>query len=309
VETIHIEDNREATEASNGIDAGSSIPTVSLGEAERFCRQLATSHYENFVVASLFLPVRMRQPFYNVYAYCRYSDDLADLSPSPQEATRKLLDWRKQLSDCFAGRATHPIFVALADTAGKHRLEIGPFADLLQAFLQDQSKTRYQTMDELLDYCKHSANPVGRIVLRLANADSDANVRLSDSICTGLQLANHWQDVARDVHAGRIYLPREDAEKFGVDLEQLEQQANSADFRRLIEYECDRAETFLRAGMTLAGHVPQWLAKDIRLFVLGGLATLQAIDSIQYDVLTTRPTVSKWKQLKLIAGVALSRQP
>ena len=307
VETSCSEDNREVPIPSNGIDSDSIVPCVSLAQAERFCRRLATTHYENFLVASIFLPRRMRQPFYTVYAFCRHADDLADHSPTPEIATKKLLAWRRQLADCFSGEATHPIFIALRAITGRFNLRIDPFDKLLTAFLQDQSKVSYQDFDELLDYCQYSANPVGRIVLRLADADSDHNVRLSDSICTGLQLVNHWQDVARDFHAGRVYLPKDDAKRFAVDLEVLDCSDQRQRFCRLIQFQCERSSVFLQDGLSLPNQVPRWLANDIRLFVHGGLATLEAIARVDYDVLKVRPKVSRFKQMRLLAAATFGR--
>ncbi len=244
----------------------------------------------------------MRQPFYNVYAYCRHADDIADLSPSREEATTKLIDWRRQLADCFSGAALHPIFVALKETIEQFDLVMEPFDDLISAFLQDQTKLRYKTHDELIDYCRRSANPVGRIVLKLAGAASDDNVLLSDSICTGLQLANHWQDLQRDFQAGRVYLPSEDAGRFGVDLERLGDAEQALAVREMVQWECDRAEKLLRSGLGLANQVPRWLAKDIRLIGHGGISTLDAIRKIDYRVMSTRPVVSRLEQVRLVVA-------
>ena len=307
VEAIYTEDNRETALSSNGFDTASPGLTVSLADAERICRRIATSHYENFLVASVFLPRSMRQPFYNVYAFCRYADDLADNSPTAKVATEMLIDWQRQLQACFSGQATHPIYIALRDTAMRFDLKIEPFDHLIQAFLQDQVKVRYQTFDELRDYCRWSADPVGRVLLRLAKADSSEFLRLSDSVCTGLQLANHWQDVARDFRAGRIYLPAKDAFRFGVDLERVDDPAQRKEFQDLLRFECDRAASILRSGLPLADQVPRWLAKDIRLFIHGGLATLAAIANVNYDVLSKRPTVSRLRQLRLIVAAYVGR--
>ena len=258
-------------------------------------------------MASVFLPRRMRQPFYNIYAYCRYADDLGDESPSTQVATERLLQWRDGLRRCFAGESTHPIFEALQATIWEFDLKIEPFHHLLDAFLQDQVKVRYATFAELLGYCENSANPVGRIVLRLAEADTPENVRLSDFICTGLQLANHWQDVARDFQSGRVYLPQEDAQKFHVDLEQLKSDNQRIAFMSLMRFQCERAKAFLEQGKPLAGQVPKWLANDVRLFVHGGLATLEAIARQNFDVRHARPKVARSRQLRLMLAAALGR--
>jgi squalene synthase HpnC len=307
LDSNHLEDNRQTPCPSNGIASLSSSPSVSLAEANRFCRRLATTHYENFLVASIFLPRFMRQPFYNVYAFCRYADDLSDESESPAIATERLIDWRQRLHDCFAGSPSHPIFVSLYRTIHDFDLKLEPFDRLLDAFLQDQVKVRYQTFAELLGYCENSANPVGRIVLRLAGADTDQNVKLSDSICTGLQLANHWQDVAHDFARGRVYLPQMEAVEFQVDIDHLPEENQRESFLALLRFQCDRARRYLSEGKQLATHVPQWLSNDIRLFVHGGLATLDAIAQQNYDVIQKRPQVSRSRQFRLVIAAALGR--
>jgi len=249
----------------------------------------------------------MRQPFYNVYAFCRHADDLADESGCPQLALERLEDWRTQLQRCFAGHAEQPIFVALADTLARFQVSIEPFEQLLDAFRQDQVKTRYATFDELLDYCRRSANPVGRIVLRLAKADSPENLELSDGICTGLQLANHWQDIGRDLSIGRIYLPQDAMDAHGVTPSMLSGERACEPLRRLIAAECKRARRFFEAGRPLIQRVPHWLACDIRLFIRGGLATLDAIAAVDHDVLRQRPTVSRWQQLRWTWQAAVGR--
>lgn len=292
-------------------EGGSSNPPLgrasTLAEAEAYCRRLARGHYENFVVASFLLPRRMRQPFFNVYAFCRHADDLADESGSPQLAQERLAAWQVGLDRCFAGQAEHPIFVALADTIRTLRLTQPPFDDLLDAFRQDQVKTRYADFDELLDYCRRSAAPVGRIVLRMAEADSSENIALSDAVCTGLQLANHWQDIARDFSGGRIYLPLDSLAREGVSEAMLGAGVASAEVKGLIAKECARARHFLLQGLPLAERVPRWLAADVRLFVHGGLATLDAIAAADYDTLARRPRVSRWKQIKLTLRAVMGR--
>jgi len=299
------EHNRKPPHASNGEPFSPSENVISLHQAEQYCRSIAVGHYENFLVASVFLPRQMRQPFYNVYAFCRTADDIADLSPDAVTATTKLRKWQFELRDCFAGQATTAIFVALADTAKRFELDIEPFEDLLDAFLQDQVMVRYDTFGQLLGYCQRSANPVGRIVLRLAKADREENLPLSDSICTGLQLANHWQDVARDFASGRIYLPREDLGKWGIDPERLNEPECRDAFCEMLRFQCERTGRFLRDGLPLAERVPRWLANDIRLFAHGGLATLDVIAKINYDVIRCRPKVSRLRQVRLIGAAAL----
>jgi squalene synthase HpnC len=299
--------NRQQASASNGrADDGGKI-RIPLGQAEAHCRGIALRHYENFLVASVLLPKTMRQPFYNVYAFCRHADDLADESESPAIATTSLRRLRSELDRCFRGDYDSPLFVALADTIARFGLVQKPFDDLIDAFLQDQTKTRFDNFDELLHYCRRSADPVGRIVLRMAGADSAENVALSDSICTGLQLANHWQDIRRDFDAGRVYLPQDAMRAMGVDESMLADDHASDAVKKLVADQCRQARRFLADGLPLADRVPRWLASDIRLFVHGGLATLDAIAKCDHDTLRVRPKVSRWKQMRLTALAAIGR--
>ena len=187
---------------------------LSRSEAEAYCRTLARTHYENFPVVSWLLPRHLHQHFYNVYAYCRWADDLGDEIADAKQATELLAWWRDQLQACYHGSATHPVFIALGPTITEFGIPQQPFEDLLSAFEQDQRVKKYENYVELRDYCRRSADPVGRIVLYLCRAFSERNVAWSDSICTGLQLANFWQDVARDFDIGRVYLPRESRLRF-----------------------------------------------------------------------------------------------
>ncbi|WP_372717817.1 squalene synthase HpnC [Novipirellula sp.] len=284
----------------------------SVKQAERECRRIALSHYENFLVASVLLPRRLKQPFYNVYAFCRTADDLADESKTPAAAVQALAQCQMSLDATFAGHPPAGIFMALAKTIEQFRLDKQPFDDLLDAFLQDQRKTRYQTTRELLDYCRRSANPVGRIVLKLAAVDADvADLERSDQICTGLQLANFWQDVARDYAIGRIYLPQSELRAMGVNeqrfAEMIQQRSTLPELKTLIQAECDRAHTYFDRGVPLCDHVPKWLGRNLQLFVGGGRATLEAIRAIDFDVIRTRPRVSKRTQVGLILRSLISR--
>ncbi len=234
------------------------VTANALKSAENATRRLARSHYENFLVASLLLPRRLRQPFYNVYAFCRTADDLADESPSAEIALRRLDDFQRQLDETFAGRPSENLFIALATTIGRFDLPQQPFDELLDAFRQDQHKTRYANSEELFDYCRRSANPVGRIVLRLGDCFDDENAAFSDQICTGLQLANFWQDVARDYGIGRIYMPEDAMSRFGVTESMLGHSSTSDQLRQLLASECDRAESFF--ARVAAGRTGAWLA-------------------------------------------------
>jgi squalene synthase HpnC len=272
----------------------------SLAEAQAYCRRLAESHYENFTVASWLLPAELRPHFCHVYAYCRWSDDLADETAGGNESLALLDWWQSQLEDCYRGVTAHPVFVALEETIREFEIPIEPFRDLLTAFRQDQIKTRYETFDELLGYCRNSANPVGRLVLHLGRCHDETRGQLSDSICTGLQLANFWQDAARDYDRSRIYLPMEDCRRFGYDEAMFARREFNPQFRELLKSEVDRAEAYLRAGQPLVDKMSPKLRVDVQLFIAGGLAILKAIRRNDYDVWQKRPTVSKTTKLGLL---------
>jgi squalene synthase HpnC len=274
---------------------------LSPRQSRRYCRRLAKRHYENFTVASRLLPRRLRQHFYNVYAYCRWADDLADETGDRRRSLALLNWWERQLRDCYAGRTVHPVFVALAETIRRFEIPVEPFLDLLVAFRQDQRVTRYETLDQLLEYCRYSANPVGRLVLYLGRCYTPQRVRLADSVCTGLQLANFWQDVARDWDRGRVYLPQVDCRRFGYHEEDFAGRACNQAFRRLLAAQVEQAAGLLRRGLPLVGLMPPELQLDVALFIHGGLAILKAICRQDYDVWTRRPVVSRMKKLRILA--------
>lgn len=288
-----------------------------MEESRRFCKRLATSHYENFLVASILLPRRFRQPFYSIYAFCRTADDVADESGSPERALAGLEKLQNSVDAMFGkvrcGFSGVPgtecrvdnLFPALSDTVATFELDKQPFDDLLSAFRQDQHCVEYESESQLLDYCRRSANPVGRMLLQLAGCCDDENAALSDEICTGLQLANFWQDVSRDHAIGRIYLPRDQREAFGVSPASLAGSTTPPSLRKLLCELCSRAEAHFRRGLPLADRVPSWLSSDIKLFAHGGLATLNAIRRIDFDCLRVRPKVSKTTQLSLVARAVL----
>jgi len=273
--------------------------------ARAFCRAVAARHYENFTVATLLLPRRLRQHVANVYTFARWADDLADESAGPAAATAALADWRRRLEACFAGRPDHPVFVALAETVTETGLPMQPFSDLLDAFGQDQTTTRYATRAELLDYCRRSADPVGRIVLGLEGCRDPDLVRMSDAICTGLQLVNFWQDITRDRLAGRIYLPAEDMARHGVTEPMLATPPAAEAVRALIRDEVSWARECFNAGADLPGLAPRSLRPAIAMFLAGGRAVADAIERAGFDTLARRPTVSRGVKLWL-AGKALA---
>ena len=310
---------------------GPNVPRepTSLAAAQDYCRRLAQSHYENITVASRLFPRHLHQHLCNVYAYCRWADDLADETGDAVQSIELLDWWEGQLDATFAdqspdqwsGCATnppstaksprplvgalrcvaHPVFVALRETVCEFKIPRQPLADLLVAFRRDQTQTRYATLADLLTYCQCSANPVGRIVLALGSAACGENVRLSDQVCTGLQLANFCQDVRRDYERGRIYLPQEICRRHRWDEARFAAGRCDDDFRRLLAEIVGEAESMLLAGRSLATRVPRDLRLPVRVFVEGGLAILAAIRRARYDVWSRRPTVGRWAKLRLLA--------
>jgi squalene synthase HpnC len=283
----------------------------SEAEAREYCRRLARSHYENFSVASWFLPARLRQHFFNVYAYCRISDDLSDEVGDPAVSLQLLDEWEAELNACCDGdparRPRHPVFVALAETVRKFEIPKHEFVDLLTAFRQDQSVNRYETFNDLLGYCKFSANPVGHLVLYLCGYRDSDRQQLSDCTCTALQLANFWQDVTADFAKGRIYLPLEDLRRFGVSEDAIRDRGNTSAFREMIKFEVERAREWFRQGLPLIAKVDRALAIDIELFSRGGQEILNAIERQNYAVLGRRPAISKTRKLALVARAALGK--
>ncbi len=278
----------------------------SLTEARDYCARLAKSHYENFLVASLFVPGHLKQHFYNVYAYCRISDDLGDESGGPEKALPLLDWWESELDACYAGAPQHPVFVALAETNARFGIPREPYADLLRAFRQDQTVTRYPTYAQLLGYCRYSANPVGRLVLYLCGYSDPERQGYADATCTALQLANFWQDVARDYAIGRIYLPLEDMARFGVSEEDIAGSRFTPAFAQLLQFECERAKALFAEGLKLCPLVDRRIRLDIEMFSRGGQEILRRIEAQGYDVLTRRPTIPKKRQLAILAGRLLA---
>ena len=285
------------------------IPAVapSPEDARGYCERLARSHYENFSVATFFLPKGLRQHFFNVYAYCRISDDLGDEVGDPATSLQLLDQWQSELDACYSGEPRHPVFVALAETVRKFEIPKHEFSDLLTAFRQDQTVTRYPTFNDLLGYCRNSANPVGHLVLYVCGYRDSERQQLSDYTCTALQLANFWQDVSVDYAKGRIYLSLEDLRRFGVSEDEIRRENNTPQFREMMRFEVERAREWFRQGLPLAGKVNRDLAIDIELFSRGGLEILNAIESQNYAVLGRRPVISKPRKLVLVARAALGK--
>jgi squalene synthase HpnC/squalene synthase HpnD len=271
-------------------------------EAERYTRWLATHHYENFNVVSWLLPRRLHQHFYNVYAYCRWADDLGDEVADPARALQLLDAWENELRLIYADGAgpAHPVLIALRETIRAKDIPLQPFCDLLRAFRQDQTVQRYSTWDEVLDYCVYSANPVGRLVLYLCGYRDELRQKLSDFTCTALQLANFLQDVSRDLEKGRIYIPLEALAAHGLSADDIVDKRFDARYTELMKSLIARTRELFGAGRPLAQTVPPFLSVDLEMFSRGGLAILDAIEASGYNTLEHRPSLSKWTQAKLL---------
>jgi squalene synthase HpnC/squalene synthase HpnD len=277
--------------------------------AQRYTRWLATHHYENFNVVSRLLPRRLHQDFYNVYAYCRWSDDLGDEVSSPTRALELLDGWEDELRSIYeSGRGpAHPVLIALRETIRAKNIPIQPFRDLLRAFRQDQTTHRYPDWDSVLDYCAYSANPVGRLVLYLCGYRDEARQRLSDCTCTALQLANFWQDVSRDLEKGRVYIPLDALAEYGLAETDIVARKFDARYIALMKSLIARTRALFHAGLPLSQTVKPFLRVDLEMFSKGGLAILDAIESSGYNTLEYRPALTKWTQMRLLGGALASR--
>lgn len=282
--------------------------SYTVEEAFAYCKRLARGHYENFPVGSMLIPRELRRHFYSIYAYSRTADDIADEgSLSPHERIELLDDWERQLLGAFEGEAEHPIFVALAETVRERRIPIEPLRDLLKAFRMDSLNEGFATTTDLLYYCYHSANPIGRLVLHLFGLYSDERRGYSDKICTALQMANFWQDISIDVPRGRINLPRESIEFFGYSVEELKAGVFNDNFREMLAYHVDHAMNQFQHGYPLMQTVPiRRLRSELGLVFLGGARILHKIKGLDYNVLATRPALTfadkLWMLGKLIKG-------
>jgi squalene synthase HpnC len=280
---------------------------VSRAEARSYCRHLALTHYENFQVASLFLPRPLLRHFHHLYAFCRWADDLADETAGGQTSLELLAWWREELLRCYDGQPRHPVLIALHETIRCFAIPPQPFLDLLSAFEQDQRVHEYDSFPQLLDYCRRSANPVGRLVLYVTGCYDARRAALADAICTGLQLANFWQDLRRDLDRGRIYLPRQERERFGYPDADLHARRFTPAFRELLAFQVERCRQFFGQGEALIGLMPARLQVQVELFVRGGQAVLEGIARQGYDVWKRRPTVGKLTQARLLARAVLGR--
>jgi squalene synthase HpnC len=248
------------------------------------------------------LPKRLHQDFYNVYAFCRWADDLGDEIGDTVESLRLLGWWREELEAMYAGRTQHPVFVALEGTVHKYSLPKQLFSDLIHAFEQDQRVTRYADWDELFGYCRCSANPVGRLVLRLCGYSDAERDRLSDATCTALQLANFWQDVTVDLEKDRLYLPLDVLARHGYTVEDLRAGKFNPAFQGVMRDAVDVARKLFLEGLPLVKTVDRRLAFDLALFSRGGMRVLEKIEQQNYNVLARRPAISKFERVQLLVG-------
>lgn len=284
---------------------------LSVDASFRYCEQLARDHYENFPVGSVLIPRRSRKHVYSIYAFARTADDFADegYDGDISDATRlaRLDEWQKKLEDSYRGVADDPVFIALSETVKELRLPLKLFEDLLSAFKQDVTKTRYRDFDEVLDYCSRSANPVGRLILLLFDYRDEKLHRMSDDVCTGLQLANFWQDVSIDIRKDRIYLPADEMAHYGVTEDDLRSGRFTERYASLMKYQVERTHEIFNRGRMLPGLVGGRLAVELRLTWLGGMRILERIEEQGYDTLRSKPMITSLDKIRLIVQSLLTR--
>lgn len=292
------------------VEESISTPTE-ITDAFAFCEQMARTHYENFPVGSLLVPKAKRRHVYSIYAFARTADDFADegygTATTPEDRLRLLDDWELQLESCYRGIASHPIFIALAETVRELHLPIYLFRDLLSAFKQDVVKTRYADFEEVLDYCRRSANPVGRLILLLFGYRAEPLHKLSDHICTALQLANFWQDVAVDLEKDRVYLPLDDMQRFGYSETELFAREFNPHYADLLKFQVDRTWQLFAGGKELPKLVRGRLSFELNLTWHGGTRILELIEQQGYDTLSQRPKITKWDKVVLLTRAIMQK--
>jgi squalene synthase HpnC len=272
----------------------------SQADALEYTRWLATHHYENFHVVSFLLPKELHQDFYNVYAFCRWADDLGDEIGDPKESLSLLAWWRSELQAMYRGAASHPVFLALEGTVDRHEIPIEPFDGLIRAFEQDQIVTRYQTFEDVFGYCVNSANPVGHLVLYLCGYRDSERQQLSNYTCTALQLANFWQDITIDLEKDRVYLPLDLLANYDYTVEELFALKYDRRFESTMRDAVRVAEDLFQKGLPLIKMVDRRLALDLELFSRGGMKMLQKIRTERYNVLKRRPQISKAERVGIL---------
>jgi phytoene synthase len=267
---------------------------------------MAVEHYENFPVASILMPQRLRKPVAAIYHFARAADDIADEGDlSDEERLKQLDDFRDELAHIAANETPLlPLFKHLANEIREHALPMQPFHDLLDAFSQDVVKKRYADFDELLDYCRRSANPVGNLLLHLYGEASEANLKYSDAICTALQLINFWQDVAKDWHIGRVYLPQDDLARFGVSEAQIAQGIADDNWRVLMQFEVRRAREMMLYGKPLGSILTGRIGLEMRMIIAGGLRILDKLEAADYDMFHKRPVLRSFDWIIMLVKSA-----
>ncbi len=267
-----------------------------------YCAKLTNAHYENFPVASLFLPEEKRDYVRAVYAFSRVADDFADEGARTVDERLALLDdWGRRLDDAYAGNADHPVFIALAETVRKNRIPREYLSRLLSAFRQDVTVNRYETLDGLLEYCSRSANPVGRIVLHIFGHREEELGRMSDCICTALQLTNFWQDIGSDLERDRLYIPLSEMERLGYSEREWKARVVDDRFRKLMSSLVGTTRDLFMAGSGLPDRVERDILLELRLVWLGGMSILRRIERSGYDVFSRRPSISVPGKAMLLA--------
>ena len=267
--------------------------TWTVPRAFQFCEHLAHDHYENFPVASLLVPREKRPHVCAIYSFARIADNYADEPGlTPAERVDSITEWEEQLIDAYRGHARHPVFVALRETVDHFEIPVELFQRLLKAFRSDVTTHRYESFEDVLEYCENSANPIGRLMLLLFNYRSETSMEFSDSICTALQLANFWQDVAIDLKKDRVYIPLDDIREFGYSEEELLGLQCSQAFKDLMCYQVERTEQMFQEGKPLLSDVGSDLRMELKLTWKGGMWILKKIEQQDYDVLARRPSLS-----------------
>jgi len=270
-------------------------------QAFQFCERLTYDHYENFPVASLFIPKDKRRYICAIYSFARISDDFADEPGlTPAERIESLNEWEEQLVDCYRGHAQHPVFVALRETVDRFDIPIELFHHLLHAFRMDVTTHRYETFEDVLEYCEHSANPIGRLMLLLFNYRSEATMLQADLICTALQLTNFWQDVSIDLQKDRVYIPLDDIREFGYTEEELFDRKATQVFKDLMCYQIDRTRQLFNEGRPLLQEMGKDLAMELKMTWNGGVRILKKIEQLDYDVLHHRPRLALVDKASLV---------
>lgn len=278
-----------------------------INSSFKYCEEIAKSHYENFPVASLLLPKAKRRYVYAIYAFARAADDFADepdIMGGPEKRLSLLNEWHEKLKDVYNGKSVDPIFIALRNTVEVNKIPIEPLENLLKAFKQDVVKNRYESFDEVLDYCRNSANPVGRLVLMIFGCHDEEFFKYSDNICTALQLTNFWQDIEVDLRKDRVYIPKEDMNRLGYSENELFMKQYNQKFKDLLSFEVNRTQQIFDEGyklieLTASDDRTKKLSKELKLTWLGGTEILNKIKEIDYDVFNKRPSIRAADKIKI----------